>query len=387
MRILGYIIKDLRIVKREIFVYIMAFLIFPIAMSFFYGYFQDRAFKGTYQIDKFTIAIEDNDNSNNSKILKTVFQDEQFKNTFTLDDKTPDITVVIPEGFEKSIQNGDESTIEIKASKKELAIQEHIVQGILDVFSKNMSMISNVLKEINNSNLSEGEKTNLLNEYTKKISDIVKTSSVKSEVLMSSDKLNSREYFSISIVSFVSMIMIITFSQDYLKERKDGTLRRIASISVNGSKLFIGKILSFFIIAFIDIIVYVLFYRFIGISFQQNIVLLIIAVMGNALFISLLTGLIISIFKDEKIMKVVVNALMFFAVSIGGAFFPLDIIDNKFLNIASRFSPNTWICSLYKKSMIENNLSSMLPSLEILATVILISFCMGIIRMSRRWEE
>ncbi|MHC1685344.1 MAG: ABC transporter permease [Clostridiaceae bacterium] len=387
MKILGYIIKDLRIAKRDILTYIIAYLIFPIAMSFFYGYFQDRTFKANYQVDKFTLAIEDNDNSNNSKMIKTIFQNEEFKNTFTIDDKTPDITVVIPEGFEKSILIGEPSTIEIKASKKEMAIQENMVKGILDGFAKNMSMVSSVSKEIYKSNLNESEKVRLLNEYTKKISDAMKTSSVKPEILESNGKLNSREYYSISILAFISMILIINFSQEYLKERKDGTLRRIAATSTNGGKLFLGKLISFFIIAVIDITAYVLFYRILGISFKQNIVLLMMAVIGNALFISLLSGLIISIFKDEKVMKIVINALIFLSISVGGSFFPLDIIDNKFLNIASNLSPSTWIVALYKKPMIENSFASMVPALELLAIVVLVCFVIGNVRMNRRWEE
>lgn len=387
MKILGYIIKDLRIAKRDILTYIIAYLIFPIAMSFFYGYFQDRTFKANYQVDKFTLAIEDNDNSNNSKMIKTIFQNEEFKNTFTIDDNAPDITVIIPEGFEKSISIGEASTIEIKASKKEMAIQENIVQGILDGFAKNMSITNSVSKEIYKSNLNESEKASLLNEYTKKISDAMKTSSVKPEILESSGKLNSREYYSISILAFISMILIINFSQEYLKERKDGTLRRIAATSTNGGKLFLGKLISFFIIAVIDITAYVLFYRILGLSFRQNVVLLMMAVIGNALFISLLSGLIISIFKDEKIMKIVINALIFLSISVGGSFFPLDIIDNKFLNIASNLSPSTWIVALYKKPMIENSFSSMVPALEVLAIVVLVCFVIGNVRMNRRWEE
>lgn len=387
MRILGYLIKDLRIVKKDILAHVLAYLIFPIAMSFFYGYFQDKIFKGTYQVEKFTIAIEDNDNSNSSRMLKTVFQDEQFRNTFSLDDKNPDITVIIPSGFEESLLEGSKSTIEINSLKENLAVQKHFVQGVIETFDKNQAMISGVVRSINSSELNQDEKNKLSREYTGKIINMVKKSSVNSEIIEANDKLDSIQYYSISVLTFVSIIMIMNFSREYVKERKDDTLRRIASISIDGKKLFIGKVLSFFIISLISIAVYVLFYRLTGKSFQGSWLMIAVAVVFNALFISAASGLIIALFKDERMITTAVTSMMILSTCIGGVFFPLDIIDNKFLNIASQFSPNVWVGNLYKKAMTQNDLVNMLPSIEMLAVVVLISFLIGSIKMNRRWEE
>jgi ABC-type multidrug transport system permease subunit len=387
MKILAYIFKDLRLYKKDFAINIVSFLIFPVLLSFFYGFMQERGFQSASKISKFSVSIEDKDNSASSKMISEVFKDKSLEDVLELKDIDEDLQIVIPQGFEKSLQSGERMTLVINQVKKDTAVQAHVVKGVLDSFTMNASIANGVSKNIFNSNLTEDEKKSLIASFAVKFGEAFRGSAIKEETLTMSKRLNSFEYYSIAMLTFISVLIIVSYSVEFIKERGEGTLKRVYSISINGRELFLGKVGFIFITSTLAHLAYVVFFRIIGKGFSGNIFLLLGAVVMNGLFIAAVSGLLISIFKDEKAAKVVLNTLMMVSVMLAGVFFPIDIIDNKFLNVASKFTPNSWLADMYKKLSLYNDVSAMLPSLGVLSAVIIISFVIGSYKMNKSWQN
>jgi ABC-2 type transport system permease protein len=386
MKIWAYIKKDLRLFKKDLVSSVLILFVFPIALSFFYGFFQGKMFETTSKIHKFTIAIEDKDNSESSKIVRGIFNNEELKDIVEVEEVDTDVAILIPKGFEESLKAGTATNIQVRQIKKEAQLQTHIVQGILDSFAKNITIVNGVNKNINQSNLSEVEKQELMVSYSAKFSELFNNSAIKEDTLALNNRLNSIEYYSISILTFVVVLIIVSYSTEFIKERKDGTYRRIFSIALNGGSLYLGKVGSLFITSTLSVLSYVLFYRIIGKGFHGNFMLLMLAVFTTGLMIASLAGLAISIFRDEKIARIILTSLMMVCITIGGVFFPIDIIDNKFISIASKLTPNLWVADMFKKLALYNNFSAMLPSLIVISSMILISFIIGSLKMNKSFE-
>lgn len=305
MKILAYIKKDLRLFKSDLISSFIMLFIFPIALSSFYGFFQDKAFQGSATVEKFTVAIIDKDNSESSKLVKDVFKSEGLGDIIGVKDKDGDIEVVIPEGFQKSIEVGSNKTLSINQVKKDSALQTHIVEGILDNLAQNISLVNGVNKNIYSSSLSDSEKQKLSESYGQQISDLFKTSAIKEDTLSLNNRLNSIEYYSVTMLTFIAVLLIVSYSVEFIKERKEGTYRRIFSISIDGWSMYLGKIGSLFIVSTLSILCYVLFYRLTGKAFHGNLLLLMLAVIITGLLIAALTGLAISVFKEEKVARIV----------------------------------------------------------------------------------
>ncbi|ERI91667.1 ABC-2 type transporter [Clostridiales bacterium oral taxon 876 str. F0540] len=386
MKVWAYILKDLRIIKKDFASSFLMLFIFPVMLSFFYGFFQNKMFQETAKVEKFTVSIKDNDNSESSKLIKDIFSNETLKDIIEIKGADGDIEVIIPKDFQNNLQNNETSNLIINQIKKDMGVQTHVVQGILDSFGKNISMASGVNKNIYASNLSESQKKDLIQSYADKLNTVFSTSAIKEDTLSINNRLNSIEYYGIEMLTFTSVLLIMSYSLEFIKERKEGTLKRVFSISIDGKSLFLGKIGALFIISTLSILSYVLFYRLTGRAFHGSIALILLAVIMNSLLIASITGLVISIFKDEKTARVVLTTVMMAGTMIGGVFFPIDIVDNKFLNIASKFTPNIWIAEMYKKIGLYNDFESMLPSLGVISAVVLLSFIIGSIRMNKSWE-
>jgi ABC-2 type transport system permease protein len=387
MKTLAYIFKDLRLYKKDFAINLISFLIFPILLSFFYGFMQERGFQSSSKINKFSVSLEDKDNSTSSKIIGEIFKDKSLEDIIQLKAADEDLQIVIPEGFEKSLQSGEKLTLNINQVKKDTSVPAHIVEGILDNFTMNATIANGVNKNIYNSNLTDAEKQNLAASFAVKFNEAFGSSAIKEETLTMSKRLNSFEYYSIAMLTFISVLIIVSYSVEFIKERGEGTLKRVYSISINGRELFLGKVGFIFVTSTLAHLAYVLFFRAIGKGFSGNIFLLLSAVIINGLFIAAVSGLLISIFKDEKAAKVVLNTLMMVSVMLAGVFFPIDIIDNKFLNVASKFTPNSWLADMYKKLSLYNDASAMLPSLGVLSAVIIISFVIGSYKMNKSWQN
>lgn len=386
MKVLAYIFKDLRLYKKDILSNLVSLLIFPIALSFFYGLMQEKAFEGSSRINKFSLSIEDKDNSETSRIISEIFKDKSLQDMIEVKDSDEDIKIVIPNGFQKNLQNGEKTTLSINQVKKDTIIPAHIVDGFLTSFAQNASIANGVNRNIYNSSISDIEKQRLAATLGAKLNETFKSSAIKADTVAMSNRLNAFEYYSIAMLTFISVLTIVAFSTEFIKERSEGTLKRIYTTSINGSQLFIGRVGAAFIVSLLSNICYVLFFRFIGKGFSGNILLLTGAVIINSLFISGMTGLIISLFKDEKSAKIILNTLMMVSVMLAGVFFPIDIIDNKFINIASKLTPNLWLADMYKKLALYNELPAMIPSLTVLSAVIVIAIAVGSYRMSRTFE-
>jgi ABC-2 type transport system permease protein len=261
-----------------------------------------------------------------------------------------------------------------------------MVEGFLTSFAQNASIANGVNRNIYNSSISDIEKQTLAATLGAKLNETFRSSAIKADTVAMSNRLNAFEYYSIAMLTFISVLTIVAFSTEFIKERSEGTLKRIYTTSINGSQLFIGRVGAAFIVSMLSNICYVLFFRFIGKGFSGNILLLTGAVIINSLFISGMTGLIISLFKDEKSAKIILNTLMMVSVMLAGVFFPIDIIDNKFINIASKLTPNLWLADMYKKLALYNELPAMIPSLTVLSAVIVIAFAVGSYKMSRTFE-
>ena len=371
MKAWSYVLKDLRILKKDLLSNIIIFIIFPITISLFYGYFENNVFNEQTKIGKFSINIVDNDNSRNSKFLSDIFSDKSLKNTIEIKKSSDaDIQIVIPAGFEKN------TDITLKELKKDKSLELHVLQGFLNSFASDYSLSSEINKTIYSSSLSTNDKNKAASELLKSLTDLSQKSFVKTDKTFSQNKLNSFEYYAISMLTFVSILMIIIFSNDYIREKDIGTIKRMNSIPIKKSSLFIGRTGSVFIKAFISIFICTLFYRITGKAYRENYLLLLLIILINVFFIVSIFAFVTSYFKDYKKASIVLYGYMVFSLTFGGTFFPIDNVSGA-LNVISYFSPNKWLLDMYKEAAIYNDFSSTLSKSLVLIIISFAAFALA----------
>lgn len=377
MKVWSYVLKDLRILKKDLLSNIIIFIIFPITISLFYGYFENNVFNEQTKIGKFSINIVDNDNSRSSEFLSDIFSDKSLKNTIEIKKSSDaDIQIVIPAGFQKNADMLKNTDITIRKLKKDKSLELHVLQGFLNSFASNYSLSSEINKTIYSSSLSTNDKNKAASELLKSLTDLSQKSFVKTDKTFSQNKLNSFEYYAISMLTFVSILMIIIFSNDYIREKDIGTIKRMNSIPIKKSSLFIGRTGSVFIKAFISIFICTLFYRITGKAYRENYLLLLLIILINVFFIVSIFAFVTSFFKDYKKASIVLYGYMVFSLTFGGTFFPIDNASGA-LNVISYFSPNKWLLDMYQEAAIYNDFSSTLSKSLVLIIISFAAFALA----------
>lgn len=378
MRLFPHIKKNLISFLREGKIIIISFLIFPMIMAYIYGTMQQNMFNGKSNFKPITVEFKYDEASKQGEMLSTVLEDEDVKSFISTNfNEEPKCKVSISSDFK---------TVDIeklKGSDNEI----DMIKGFMKIFSESINQYNIVIENVNKLNLNPAEKGQLINKLINKLSESNKSPSIKEQLVEGYRNLGAREYYTISMFSFTSIMFIMVLSKVFYKEKKLGVVRRSFSTPQSKETYLAGYLVSSFILAFAINFVYVSINRILGIAFLGSLISNIVLVFFQSILQAAVIGTIISFIKSEKIANAVMNIIIIIPAVIGGVFFNADFIEIKMLKVVSDFAPNSLILNSYKNLSITQGISG--ASNQIIISIFLSLVLLGasFLKVKASWEE
>ncbi|NFH67356.1 ABC transporter permease [Clostridium botulinum] len=392
MMLKAFVKLRLKSVFRELPIMIFTFAIFPIVLSSLYGYFQKDMFSPKNEIDKIAICIEDKDNSKlSNEFIKFLGSNELKKFIDIKKNKEKAIEeVIIPKGYEKSIIEDKEIAIKIDEREKDKEVSSKILKDIIDNYNKELKNNLTIGNNINKMDIPKEKKDLLVKEISKDITKIYKKDAIRNYIVKSTRNLTSYEYYSVSILSFMFIVTVMSLCNRYYEEKKKGIFQRTLSTSISKTEYFNYSLISWYIFAVLFNSIYVLSYRFLGLSFKGNIGLLLLIVLTKSLLEVAISSVVIAFFKEQKMAVIFLNTVLIISVSLGGVFYPLEKVINSFNKIfraISNFAPNVLIIKAYKSFLIYNSFEAIKYYLITFILVSMVLYSVSLLKNNIKWGD
>ncbi|MFV3012328.1 ABC transporter permease [Clostridium botulinum] len=392
MMLKAFVKLRLKSVFKELPIMIFTFAIFPIILSSLYGYFQKDMFSPKNEIDKIAICIEDKDNSKlSNEFIKFLGSNELKKFIDIKKNKEKAIEeVIIPKGYEKSIIEDKEIAIKINEREKDKEVSSKILKDIIDNYNKELKNNLTIGNNINKMDISKEKKDLLVKEISKDITKIYKKDAIRNSIVKSTRNLTSYEYYSVSILSFMFIVTVMSLCNRYYEEKKKGIFQRTLSTSISKTEYFNYSLISWYIFAVLFNSIYVLSYRFLGLSFKGNIGLLLLIVLTKSLLEVAISSVVIAFFKEQKMAVIFLNTVLIISVSLGGVFYPLEKVINSFNKIfraISNFAPNVLIIKAYKSFLIYNSFEAIKYYLITFILVSMVLYSVSLLKINIKWGD
>lgn len=374
MKLLPFIKKGFNIFIKDLRMLAITFLIFPIAMATVYGGMQKEMFEGKgHTIDPFKVDFQFDENSAKGKALNEILSQESVKKLIIKEADKAEYSVIITDDFKK---------IEIKG-KNEASTQFAILKSFTTAVVNNFNQTNTMQTELKKLSLSDAQVANIISSVMSSISKSRETSSVKETIIEGYKTLSSIEYYTISIFSFTSLMLVVTLSSYFFKEVKEGILKRSLSTPNNKRNYFISFVLNAFLISLIISTIYVVINRIRGIVFTGNILYLGLTILAQSLLCAAVVGVVIAFIKKEVTANIIINTAIISSSMFGGVFFSTDFISSKVLQKVMSSLPNTLILNSYKGMAISGDLQIEVIIMALIAILLLVA---AMIKIELKWE-
>jgi len=389
MRLKAFIKVMLKSIIREARVTVFMFIVFPVACSFLYGYFQKEMFKPENMMSKFYINIKDEDNSPTTKAFKELLRGEGLKDfiEITEDKELLQVEVEFSKGYEEKLLALKEGEITLNQLTPKGEFVATTLTSIIDKYNKAIQEGLIIEKKIGESSLSEEEKLSLENEIRNKFTEYYSAKSIKTEIYTKGNNLTSFQYYSISIFSFTVLMLIQSLTSSYYVEKENGVLKRCLAAPMSKTQYFNYTLVSNIIFAFIINIVYTMIFRIVGISYGGSFGLLVLIVFTISILQGVFAGFLTTFFKDKRVGGLVVSAMIILSAAVGGSFFPVDKVGNDIVKFIGSIAPNAQIIKVFKGYILENSISAVINPLLGMGLVSLILYILSFAKAKVKWEE
>ena len=388
MKLKAFIKLLLKRLVREAHIYIISFAIFPIVLSAMYGYFQKELFSPSNEMNKINIYIKDEDNSSLSKGLNDFLVSDNMKQILEInkDKEKAKFEVIIPKGYEESAISSKDFQIKVNQKDDKAKYSAAIISSIIDKYNGELQQQVLIKNKINEMNLSNSEKEELLKKTSEKIYAAYGANAIKNSVIPEEKALSSFQYYSVSIFSFMFIVSIMSLVGDYYKEKETGIFNRIISSSLSKLQYFNYSLVTFFIFAIIINTIYILTYRLTGLSFKGSPMLLILIIIAKSLLEASVAGIVIAFFKQKKHALLFLQLFIMLAVTLGGAFVPMDRIASGIILKLNAYIPNVLIINVFKNFLLYNSFSSIKGYLAIFILMSIALYGISIMKIRLKWE-
>ncbi|HSV85958.1 MAG TPA: ABC transporter permease [Levilinea sp.] len=153
------------------------------------------------------------------------------------------------------------------------------------------------------------------------------------------------------LVQFV-LFGLVTSGMLLVNERKDRTLQRMLTTSMNRAGIIAGHVLSMFFITLMQQVILVAFGQFLlGVDYLRQPLAILLLITVLALFISAL-GLLIGVMAKREEQVILFSLIcMFVLTALAGAWFPLDVTGPAF-NTIGHLTPGAWAMNGFQNIVI-----------------------------------
>lgn len=378
MNLVTEIRKNLISFIRQNRVIFVLFIICPMIAAYVYGIMQQDTFSGKSSFEPVKVEFKYDKTSQEGKALEAMLNTKEVK-SFINSDAEDDIKcrVIIDKSF-------NDITIE-KVSGSDSALD--MVQGFMKTFTENINQYKIIYKNIDSISLNDEEKKSLTSKVVGKLQEVQKVPSVKEKIIEGYKSLGAREYYTISMFSFSSVMIMLTLVKLFYKDKRAGILRRSFSTPNKKINYLAGYLSSSFIIVFFINIAYVMINKILGIAFTTSIVWILVSVVFQSLLQASVIGLIIAFVKSEKVSNSIITVITALPLMIGGVFFSVDMTDASVLKIMSDFSPNSLILNSYKNLATIEGSYGALNQIMLMLLVAVVFLVVSFVKVNISWED
>jgi ABC-2 type transport system permease protein len=340
----------------------MMMVLFPIALMSILGMSLSGVFEGT-KINLNTKVIYSNTGSGS---LEKAFED------FSGSLKDIGVKFVKTDSEEEGISSVKNTTysayIKIDENENKLVLYKN------DRFNFSAGLIENALGSFI-------EKYNLYNEVGKVkpsalneiISSKTNTELVKTVGLEKKREPRAKDYYAITMLTLIIMYSTMTASYAITNERVRKTYNRIFMSPTKRQEYFIGKLLGSVLVTTIQIIIVILFSKYVLKAYLgDNLLVFSILVLSEIIMAVSLGQGAAFLMKNDAAVSGLLNGIVPFMVLLGGGYFPLEQFESNILITIAKISPLKWINGALFKVIYSNDYSQVVPAVAINITVAVI---------------
>lgn len=362
---------------------LLVFSVFPVFLGLLLGYFQTEQFTPAVDIPIMNVKIVDEDNTIQSKNLVGFLNSKEMKKIIEIDEEEAKYELLIPKGYEESLLNNRESNIRINVEKKGSIKRGTILGDIIDRYNEEISQGLYIGNKIDGMDIPQEEKDKLVKTIGEEMANSYNTTGIKNFFINTKKSLTSYEYFSITFLSYMLILVIMSLVTSGDAERDDMLYYRIMSTPITKIQYFnYNQVSAYLLVLFMNLL-YIFTYRILGLSFQGSLPILILIVLVQAVMITALSGFVM-VFLKKKHAMMLLNVLMMSQLILRVTYISIENMDIQFLKaLATKYSPDILIVNTYRNYLIFNDLNTIKFNLILM---ILVSIGLHIVSLLRlKW--
>lgn len=285
MRLIIYLKTTFKLIISKSLIMAASFVALPILLAFFMGFAQNGDSENPIKYSRATVSVVNEDKSEEATKLIRFLKSKEMKELIKVVDKedSSDGSIIIPKGYGESLKNKESNKIVIENDSGVRALD--IVKVVLDNYHGNKSLEETVIK-----NVVTKEKEN-----------------------------NSYEIMAISMLGFVISMLLYSSVVGVYTDICRNMDRRIISMPMTKSSVFVYDFICNILNAVIILLIYLLFFRILGIAFMGSIVTLLIILLVTAYTVVSISTFVSKVFS-EKIGKII-GFMLFIIPVLGGEMF------------------------------------------------------------------
>lgn len=390
MKFLDIALKDLMITLKNKRTVIM-FIIMPLTLITVLGMALSSVFSDNKtSIKSFDIAIADEDGGSYGKQFKAFLASDNIKKIINVKDlsynealakvKKGDIPVLIkiPKGYSDAITKGGSMNLEIYKDPGE-DLDGKIVESLVESYTKASSSVSGAVKAAYPVFEAQGLNSSVL--IPKLMASLEASNSSLKESSISSNSLSAIQYYSAAMLVMYILFVAMTGTSSIIEEREQKTLLRLMGSSAKRSTIISGKILGFFFIGVFEVLVIILFTKFLfkvdwGSSLPAVALIsasMLLASCGIAITIA-------TIFKSSRAVEAFSSPFVMIISFVGGSMFPIYTMPDTMQKIA-KLAPNNWALRGYLDVMQGGGINSALTPALVLCSIGIVLLIFGTIKL------
>ncbi|WP_208559987.1 ABC transporter permease [Marinilactibacillus kalidii] len=193
----------------------------------------------------------------------------------------------------------------------------------------------------------------------------------------------------LGLTFYFTIFSILYLMTNLVEEKKNGIWNRLIFSPVSKTKIYVGHLLFYFSIGVLQVLIsMVILMNMLSLNLDINYAVVIMIILAFLLSIVSLGILLTALVKTISSLQVIIPIVTTSMAMLGGAFWPLQVVDNQFLRSVAEFMPIKQAIYGIVESFIQNKsfLDSMQP-VGILLIMSLLFMGIGINLMERVTES
>lgn len=392
-------LKDLKVIFRDRKA-LAIMLIMPAVIMLILGSALGPMFENTLYIEKFTIAVVDKDESQNSQyfyqnVLRGQMAD-MFDTFVVKEEKAEEMLkkeivpsiIIIPKGFQEDVSHNRPVAIVVKSSVKDqykTSIVKTIAEGYAKGFSRSNAVavamedaLKDKLSEIDRpfSNMSDrdalmidlgSELENILIEFNEDEQEKNRT-------------VTGMQYYCAGMLVMFVLFGVSNGVRNMTEEREARTLGRLMTTNAGKASVITGKFLGLMFILLTQALILIIFTSLVyRVSWGDSVLGILIVTISCAFAASGLGMMIAAIAKTAKTVEGISQLVIQLFTIIGGGMIPIYVMPDAVKNLA-KVTVNWWAVNGYYDLMLGSGVMTVLPYCGVLVLMGIVYLGFGTFR-------